>query len=46
MADACFTARSATRDLVYNQIIKLSFPTTANKQYNHAAGHKFCINVK
>ena len=46
MSDACYTARAATRDQVFAQLDKLSLPKSNNNQYNHAAAHKYTINVK
>ena len=48
MADAVFTARAATPDLVKESIKKLSLPKNSNNQYNHNAATYFktaCLQV-
>jgi hypothetical protein len=48
MADAVFTARAATPDLVKESIKKLSLPKNSNNQYNHDGATNFrtsCLRV-
>ena len=48
MADAVFTARAATRDLVKEGIERLALPKNSNGQFNHDATTTFkagCIRV-
>ena len=45
MADACFTARSTTREHVAASIKKLTLPTTDNGQYDHDAATTFIAGI-